>query len=153
MNPGGVPHYFGPDPNYANTPIIRKFVDGLPDLGVNNVNNNGQYIPIAVPNTTAYPGCDYYEIELGEYKEKMHTDLPPTTLRGPPGGYINPKGNPVTLYNHKVNYGWGYVYHCHILGHEENYMMHSVVFAVAPRPPTDLKSTIEGEQRGIILEG
>ncbi len=47
-----------------------------------NANNNGQYIPIAVPNTTAYPGCDYYEIELGEYKEKMHTDLPPTTLRG-----------------------------------------------------------------------
>jgi len=24
MNPGGVPHYFGPDPNYANTPIIHS---------------------------------------------------------------------------------------------------------------------------------
>ncbi|MDD1720226.1 MAG: multicopper oxidase domain-containing protein, partial [Methanoregulaceae archaeon] len=27
-------------------------------------------------------GCDYYEIELGEYNEKMHTDLPATRLRG-----------------------------------------------------------------------
>ena len=65
-------------------------------------------------------------------------------LRGPPGGYINPQGNPVNLSNHKVNYGWEYVYHCHILGHEENDMMHSVVFAVAPKPPTDLKATLEG---------
>lgn len=66
------------------------------------------------------------------------------TLLGPPGGYTNPQGNPVTLYNHKVNYGWEYVYHCHILGDEENDMMHSMVFAVAPRPPTDLKATLEG---------
>ena len=29
-----------------------------------------------------YPGCDYYEIELCQYKESMHPDLPPTTLRG-----------------------------------------------------------------------
>ncbi len=66
------------------------------------------------------------------------------TLLGPAGGYTNPQGNPVTFYNHKVNYGWEYVYHCHILGHEENDMMHSMVFAVAPRPPTDLKATLEG---------
>ena len=26
--------------------------------------------------------ADYYEIELGEYTEKMHCDLPPTRLRG-----------------------------------------------------------------------
>jgi len=29
-----------------------------------------------------YPGSDYYEIELGEYSEQMHSDLPNTTLRG-----------------------------------------------------------------------
>jgi hypothetical protein len=158
MDPGGTPHYFGPYPNYANSPLpsgpitgitvdtggtgytaptvtiedlygasitpatatatvdpvtgaitdivlvdggsgyvrpvvtitdatgtdatatatiggpftggIRKFVDLLPDL------------PIAVPDTITYPGSDYYEIELRQYTQKMHSALPPTTLRG-----------------------------------------------------------------------
>ncbi len=61
---------------------MRKFVDTLPGLGAANANNLGQYIPVAVPDTTTYPGSDYYEIELGEYTEKMHSDLPPTTLQG-----------------------------------------------------------------------
>ncbi len=247
MDPGGIPHYFGPYPNYANSPMpmgsitnltlvsgggnytagttvsitdvygtgsgatatiqvvngsvtnltltsggtsytaprvsffdingtgagatatiggtltggIRKFMDTLPGLTAAGVNNNGQYIPVAIPDTTSYPpggvgytsaptvtitdpygtgatatatvaggtitlvtitnggsgysdgpvvkfsgggatvqalgkatvvngvitgitllGCDYYEIELGEYNEKMHSDLPNTTLRG-----------------------------------------------------------------------
>jgi hypothetical protein len=59
---------------------VHKFVDSLP--GLNAANDNGQYIPIAKPNTTAYPGSDYYEIELGQYTKKMHKDLPLTTLRG-----------------------------------------------------------------------
>lgn len=63
---------------------IRKFVDSLPGLGAatNAINNLGQYIPIAIPDTTIYPGSDYYEIELGEYTEQLHSDLPPTKLRG-----------------------------------------------------------------------
>ena len=61
---------------------IRKFVDTLPGLGANNANDLGQYIPVAVPDTTTYPGTDYYEISLVEYKEQMHKDLPATTLRG-----------------------------------------------------------------------
>jgi FtsP/CotA-like multicopper oxidase with cupredoxin domain len=61
---------------------IRKFVDGLPGLGSANANNLGQYLPVAVPDTTTYPGCDYYIIELRQYTEKMHSDLPLTTLRG-----------------------------------------------------------------------
>ena len=61
---------------------IRKFVDSLPGLGAANANDLGQYIPVAVPDKSAYPGCDYYEIELGQYTEQMHKDLPPTTLRG-----------------------------------------------------------------------
>jgi FtsP/CotA-like multicopper oxidase with cupredoxin domain len=59
---------------------MRKFVDGLPGLGA--ANNLGQYIPVAVPDTATYPGSDYYVIELGQYTEQMHSDLPPTTLRG-----------------------------------------------------------------------
>jgi FtsP/CotA-like multicopper oxidase with cupredoxin domain len=61
---------------------IRKFVDGLPGLGAASANNLGQYLPVAIPDPFSYPGSDYYVIELGQYTEKMHSDLPPTTLRG-----------------------------------------------------------------------
>ena len=61
---------------------IRKFVDTLPGLGASNANNLGQYIPIAIPDTTSYPGSDYYEIGVIQYREQMHSDLPATLLRG-----------------------------------------------------------------------
>ncbi|HSV85822.1 MAG TPA: fibronectin type III domain-containing protein [Levilinea sp.] len=62
------------------TPGLRKFVDTLPLL--NQPNNLGQYIPVAVADTTTYPGSDYFEIAVVEYEEQMHSDLPPTKLRG-----------------------------------------------------------------------
>ncbi|HXU94320.1 MAG TPA: choice-of-anchor D domain-containing protein [Gallionella sp.] len=62
---------------------LRKFVDTLPGLGAAGVNNLGQYIPLAVPDKTTYPGSDYYELGIVEYTEKMHSNLPKaTTLRG-----------------------------------------------------------------------
>ncbi len=69
-------------PNYANSPIIPKFVDSLPGLTSAGTNNLGQYIPIAVPDTTTYPGSDYYEIAVVEYTQQMHSQLPATKLRG-----------------------------------------------------------------------
>ncbi|MDD5455377.1 MAG: hypothetical protein PHW62_07820, partial [Candidatus Ratteibacteria bacterium] len=80
--PGETPHYFGPEPNWAYSPLLKKFIDSLPGLGYENRNNLEQYIPIANPDTITYPGSDYYEIGLVQYSEKMHTDLPPTLLRG-----------------------------------------------------------------------
>jgi FtsP/CotA-like multicopper oxidase with cupredoxin domain len=94
VDEGKVPHYFGPYPNWALSPLptvnpdgsisggIRKFVDGLPKLGPDGANNLGQYLPVAVPDTTTYPGSDYYEIGVVQYRHKMHSDLPPTLLRG-----------------------------------------------------------------------
>lgn len=93
--PGGTPDYWT-TPNYANSPLpeldangkvvsgtgMRKFVDTLPGMGAKNANNLGQYIPTAIPDTTTYPGSDYYEISLVEYSEQMHSDLPKTKLRG-----------------------------------------------------------------------
>jgi len=87
---------------------IRKFVDSLPGLGAGGANNLGQYIPVAVADTTTYPGSDYYEIALVEYEEKMHSDLPPTKLRGyvqlatsvVPGSQVplvTPTGSPILL--------------------------------------------------------
>ncbi|HEU5108798.1 MAG TPA: hypothetical protein VFT95_09595, partial [Micromonosporaceae bacterium] len=61
---------------------IRKFVDGLPGLNAGAANNLGQYIPVATADTTTYPGSDYYEIGVVQYREKMHSDLPATLLRG-----------------------------------------------------------------------
>ena len=79
---GGIPDYFGSTPNWAFSPPLRKFVDGMPGLGAGGVNNLGQFISVAKPDTTTYPGSDYYEIELRQFTEQMHSDLPPTTLRG-----------------------------------------------------------------------
>ncbi len=97
-------------------PGIRKFVDTLPGLGPTAANNLGQYIPAAVPDTTTFPddpstptneGADYYEIAVVEYEEKMHSDLPPTKLRGyvqlatevVPGTVplANPDGSPILM--------------------------------------------------------
>ena len=61
---------------------IRKFVDALPGLGAAAKNGLGQYIPVAVANTTTFPGSDYYEIALVQYSEKLSRDVPATTLRG-----------------------------------------------------------------------
>lgn len=68
------PDYFGAG-NYANSPLatydattgqvtggIRKFVDRLPLLGPTGANNLGNYIPLAVPDQSLYPGSDYYQI-------------------------------------------------------------------------------------------
>lgn len=79
--PGDTPDYFG-CANWAFSPPLRKFVDSLPGIGPDNANNLGQYLSIAKPDTKTYPGSDYYEIELRQYTEQMHSDLPPTTLRG-----------------------------------------------------------------------
>ncbi|MBK8933341.1 MAG: multicopper oxidase domain-containing protein [Chloroflexi bacterium] len=93
---------------YTTSTGLRKFVDGLPGLGPTQANNLGQYIPVAEADTTTYPGSDYYEIAVVEYEEQMHSDLPPTKLRGYvqlstsviPGAQIplfNPDGSPILL--------------------------------------------------------
>ena len=64
------------------TPGLKKFVDTLAGLGPTAANDLGKYIPVAVPDTTTYPGADYYEIAVVQYRQKFHTDLPATLLRG-----------------------------------------------------------------------
>jgi hypothetical protein len=59
------------------------------------------------------------------------------TLNDPVGLPIvaNPNGEPIDVENHFVNFGAEYVYHCHILSHEEMDMMRPVVLAYPPRAP------------------
>jgi hypothetical protein len=62
---------------------------------------------------------------------------------------INPLGNPVTITNEPTNFGWEYVDHCHLLGHEENDMMRPMCLAVPPEAPTGL--TVTGTAGGVGL--
>ena len=70
--------------------------------------------------------------------------LDPTQPQGATMGFtnINPLGNPVTVTNLLTNFGWEYVDHCHLLGHEENDMMRPMCLAMPPDAPTNLTRTI-----------
>ncbi|MHB8874454.1 MAG: hypothetical protein ACYC8T_12270 [Myxococcaceae bacterium] len=65
---------------------LRKFVDSVPGLcgTPGGTNGLGNCIPVAVPDAVTFSGedADFYEIELREYFQQMHPDLPPTRLRG-----------------------------------------------------------------------
>ncbi|HEY6073305.1 MAG TPA: multicopper oxidase domain-containing protein, partial [Anaerolineales bacterium] len=66
-------------------------------------------------------------------------ELSPMMMDGAPlapGQIFDPQGNPIEVSNHLVNFGWEYVYHCHILSHEEMDMMRPVLLAVPPFAPT-----------------
>ena len=96
LDPAAVPGYFGPVPNFADSPRpvrdpqgrvvtgtgLRKFVDALPVPGPAGRTELGGHLPVATPDTVSWPGCDYYEIGLSEYTQRLHRDLPTTRLRG-----------------------------------------------------------------------
>lgn len=69
---------------YANSDLLRKFVDPLPLLKDPRQALAGEaYIPLAISDTVSYPGSDYYVMGVVEYAQRMHSDLPKaTTLRG-----------------------------------------------------------------------
>jgi FtsP/CotA-like multicopper oxidase with cupredoxin domain len=52
------------------------------------------------------------------------------------------QGNPTApIANALANFGWEYVYHCHILSHEEMDMMRPVILALPPLKPDGLANT------------
>ncbi|MFT3891907.1 MAG: fibronectin type III domain-containing protein [Anaerolineales bacterium] len=58
---------------------------------------------------------------------------------------VDPQGNPTNpITNQLVNFGWEYVYHCHILSHEEMDMMRPVSLALPPNRPDGLAYTVSG---------
>jgi FtsP/CotA-like multicopper oxidase with cupredoxin domain len=50
-------------------------------------------------------------------------------------------GNPTTMSNAASSFGWEYVWHCHILGHEENDFMRSFVMLVPTAVPAAASTT------------
>ncbi len=73
------------------------------------------------------------------------------TLAGGPSGFIDPGGTAAPVINHLVNFGWEYVWHCHILSHEEMDMMHAMSFGVAPNAPSNLAATYNNSQRRVTV--
>lgn len=73
-----------PGSGYVTGTGIKKFQDELPLLCDPSVagscaaasNNLGQYIPLGVPDTTTFPGADYYVIALVQHREQMNSSLP-----------------------------------------------------------------------------
>ncbi len=67
---------------------------------------------------------------------------------------VDINGNPTAdIVNAMVNFGWEYVYHCHILSHEEMDMMRPVTLALPPIAADGLARTITGNgnnQRNVI---
>jgi FtsP/CotA-like multicopper oxidase with cupredoxin domain len=72
--------------------------------------------------------------------------LAPSEPLGSTAGFtqIDPAtGNPMLVANAMQNFGWEYVWHCHILGHEENDFMRPFVFnfaSIVPGAPTLLNA-------------
>lgn len=63
---------------------------------------------------------------------------------------VDQAGNPVTVVNTKNNYGWEYMYHCHILGHEENDMMRAFNMTLPYEKPYIPKLHINGGSSNLI---
>jgi FtsP/CotA-like multicopper oxidase with cupredoxin domain len=65
--------------------------------------------------------------------------LNPTKLQGDTMGFsnVNPDGTPTVppVTNEPTYFGWEYVWHCHILGHEEFDMMRPIIFNVTSTLP------------------
>jgi len=60
---------------YVQSTPLQKFIQPLASLGPTG-------IPVAVPDVETYPGIDYYQIAMGEFRQQLHPELPPTRLWG-----------------------------------------------------------------------
>ena len=96
-------------------------------------------------------------VALRPYTQKLPFQLPnslrPLDVTAAPGTSaqftgIDTAGQPVTVPNQTINFGFEYVWHCHLLGHEENDMMRPMSFAVAPiAPSTPVAARVTGNIR------
>jgi hypothetical protein len=94
-------------------------------------------LPFDVPNSIRLLNPmlpDGAPIALASVSDALGVGIPPS----------NPAGEPVDIYNHKINFGWEYVWHCHILSHEEMDMMRPVALALPPLAPVNLAATVAG---------
>jgi FtsP/CotA-like multicopper oxidase with cupredoxin domain len=90
------------------------------------------------------PTVSQVPFEVPNSVRLLDPTLPEGATLPPPGpaGWFDPATNTIPeILNHYVNFGWEYVWHCHILSHEEMDLMHSLVFAAPPRAPSLLSAS------------
>jgi FtsP/CotA-like multicopper oxidase with cupredoxin domain len=93
-------------------------------------------LPFKVPDSVRE-----YEPILGrDVTSDMFTSLDPTTGQA----------LPTPQQNNLVSFGWEYMWHCHILSHEEMMMMRATAVYVAPAPASGLQVT--GATGGVALQ-
>jgi FtsP/CotA-like multicopper oxidase with cupredoxin domain len=98
-----------PGSGYITPGGIKKFTDTLPGLcnpgsaagGIPACPASGKFIPLAVPDTSSYPGADTYEIGLVQYRTNFSSSMPQGALVR---GYVQidtgvPGGQHVELFN------------------------------------------------------
>ena len=68
-------------------------------------------------------------------------NITPITTQDPMMAAFDPANTPVVAFNQLVNFGWEYMFHCHILGHEEADMMRPIPVGVVLTSPTALTTT------------
>jgi FtsP/CotA-like multicopper oxidase with cupredoxin domain len=73
-------------------------------------------------------------------------------LKVGPGLIADPNGLQINLYNHPINFGWEYLWHCHILAHEENDMMRPILVGVTPYAPKNLTVSQQGRTAYIEMD-
>ena len=54
---------------------ISKFSVTLPGLGRDGANNVGNYLPVLSPDTTTFPGTDYYDVVAGQFTQTLHPSI------------------------------------------------------------------------------
>jgi len=96
-------------------------------------------LPFQLPNSTRL-------IDVTMPDGEILKDSTGAEAAGLPPVAFAPNGEPIDIVNHFVNFGWEYVYHCHLLAHEEMDMMHGMVIAVPPLAPSGLAVTVQGNK-------
>jgi hypothetical protein len=89
-----------------------------------------------------------------ELPNSIHELSPMTTLgdTSPMFNNMNADGQPTApIVNKLVNFGWEYVYHCHILSHEEMDMMRPMSLALPPNVADGLTWVISGQGNNTVL--
>jgi hypothetical protein len=97
-------------------------------------------------------------IKLTNVPFKLPNSIRPLDVTRPVGSLtgftnIDPAGNVVSVSNDLTNFGWEFVWHCHLLGHEENDMMRPLALAAEPEAPSSLLATVTGKNatRKVVL--
>ena len=84
------------------------------------------------------PSLDALPFKIGDSVRLLDPTMPAGSTAP---GFDPITGNPITVTNTMTNFGWEYVWHCHLLGHEENDMMRPMEFLVSPAAPSGLTAT------------